>query len=45
METFEKPKTTMELIQERKISLEKNKEKIAMLSKEVLENPQEEVTN
>lgn len=43
METFEKPKTMMELIQERKMSLEKNKEKIAMLSREVLENPQEEV--
>ena len=43
METFEKPKTAMELIQEKKESLEKNKQKIALFSREVLQNPQEEV--
>ena len=37
------PKTPMQLIQEKKKILETYKEKIASLSKSVLENPQEEV--
>lgn len=43
IETFEKPKSMMQLIQEKKESLEKNKQKIALLSRDVLQNPQEEV--
>ncbi len=42
-EEEEKPKTAMQLIQERKQSLEKNKQKIALFSRDVLHNPQEEV--
>lgn len=39
----EQPKSFIEQLQEKKINLEKNKEKIATYSREVLQNPQEEV--
>ena len=37
------PKTVIELIREKKLVLEKNKEKIALFSRDILQNPQEEV--
>lgn len=39
----EKPKTALDLIRERKLVLEKTKEKIAHLSRQVIENPQQQV--
>ena len=41
--SVETPKTFVEMIREKKEAIEKNKEKIAAYSKEVLQNPQEEV--
>lgn len=43
METLERVRTPMEMIQEKKESLEKNKQKIALFSRDVLQNPQEEM--
>ena len=40
----ETAKTFIEMIRDKKEAIEKNKEKIAALSKEVLQNPQEEVS-
>ena len=39
----EKPKSMIEIINEKKILFEKNREKIAHLSHEILQNPQGEV--
>lgn len=39
----EEPKTLIEQIREKKIFYDKTKEKIALLSRDVLQNPQEEV--
>ncbi len=41
--SVETPKTFIEMIRDKKEAIEKNKEKIATYSKEVLQNPQEEV--
>ena len=41
----ERPKTTLELIQEKKQILDKNKEKIASYSRDILQNPQDEVSS
>lgn len=40
---LEEPKTFIELLREKKVQLEKNKEKIAIFSRDVLQNPQDEV--
>ncbi len=39
----EKPKTAIEMIREKKECLDKNKQKIALFSRDILQNPQEEV--
>lgn len=39
----ERPKTAMEMVQEKKRILDKNKEKIASHSRDILQNPQDEL--